>query len=201
MTRVALCSCCFDFWAGELPADPEKNVAFATCSNALGVVFDLSGLVDGFFTVGNTERRKRELAERIDAVLAGESLRPWEAKSLRSRLLFAEAQIFGRTAKLDLSELGKIEESLEWQDVLSPSLEHSLKWLKKHVAETPPRRVEVRDKQTFLLFLDGACEGGDGQQASIGGVLCDRQVEALLASERMCRQMSWLHGDNVTSSS
>ena len=49
-----------------------------------------------------------------------------------------------------------------------------MKWLKKHVAAAPPRRVEVRDKQTFLLFLDGACEGGDGQQASIGGVLCDQ---------------------------
>ena len=92
------------------------------------------------------------MAERVDAVLAAQSLRPWEAKSLRSRLLFAEAQIFGRTAKLvklALSELGKIEESLEWQDGLSPSLEHSLKWLKKNVAEAPPRRVEVRDKQTF----------------------------------------------------
>ena len=95
----------------DLSADPEKNVAFATCFNVLGVVFDLSGSVDGFFTVSNTERRKRELAERIDAVLAAQSLRPREAKSLRSRLLFAVAQIFGRTAKLALSELGKIKES------------------------------------------------------------------------------------------
>ena len=29
------------------------------------------------------------------------------------------------------------------------------------------------------LFLDGACEGGDGQQASIGGVLCDQSGSGL----------------------
>ena len=158
----------------ELSTDPEKNAPFASSFSALGVVIDLRGSADGFFTISNTERRKCELVERIDAVLEAQSLRPWEAKSLRSRLLFAEAQIFGRTAKLALSELGKVEDSLDWSVGLSSSLEHSLYWLKKHVAEAPPRRVEVQDKPTFLLFLDGACEGGEGQQASIGAVLCDQ---------------------------
>lgn len=39
-----------------------------------------------------------------------------------------------------------------------------------------PKRISIAKKKTFLLFLDGACEGEDCEQTcSIGGVLVDKE--------------------------
>ena len=58
--------------------------------------------------VANTQERKEELTSVIDSTLAMASgqLEAKEAESLRSRLLFAEAQIFGRCAKAAVITLG-----------------------------------------------------------------------------------------------
>ena len=57
-----------------------------------GVEFDLSTMHQGYFSVGNTPSRKAELSSRIDAILGADLLSVAEATSLRSRLLFADAQ-------------------------------------------------------------------------------------------------------------
>ena len=39
-----------------------------------------------------------------------------------------------------------------------------------------PKRISIAKKKTYLLFLDGACEGeGHAQVCSIGGVLVDKE--------------------------
>jgi hypothetical protein len=98
-----------------------------------------------------------------------------EATSLRSRLLFADAQVFGRFAKAALHEVGRV--GLESCDMkpLSASVKGSLMWLRDHVLSGPPRRIDYQDSETYYLFLDGACtDASDGNSwcgTSIGGVL------------------------------
>jgi hypothetical protein len=159
----------------QLSTDEAKDHAFSEIFQALGVEFDLRHMRDGFVTVGNTESRKTELCCKIDSILQSDTLEVAEATSLRSRLLFADAQVFGRFAKAALHEVGRV--GLESCDMkpLSASVKGSLMWLRDHVLSGPPRRIDYQDSETYYLFLDGACtDASDGNSwcgTSIGGVL------------------------------
>jgi len=169
----------FQLLGWNVSTEPEKNHPFSKTFQALGVVVDLSPLGDGYFCIGNTQSRKDELTERIDLVMAADKLGPAEALSLRSRLLFAESQIFGRTAKRALQIVGEVGLGTSTVSPLSPQLKTSLEWLRDRVLQQPPRRISVEDAPTLILFLDGACEEDSGQKTSIGGLLCDMSGRGL----------------------
>ena len=156
----------------EISSDPEEDLPFSQTFGALGVTFDARDLGSGCFYVGNTQSRKDELRDIIDVVLEQNFLAQKTAQSLRSRLLFAEAQIYGRTAKLALSQIGEAGLSLEPVTKLSPSLRFSLEWMRDRVLMAPPRQISTRKGEQQYLFLDGACEER-GSQTLIGGVLFD----------------------------
>ena len=159
----------------RLSTDEAKDHAFSTKFQALGVEFDLSSMDQGFFSVGNTESRKAELGDRINDILAADLLSVAEATSLRSRLLFADAQVFGRFAKSALHEIGQVGLSANDMSPLSQSVRRSLQWLKDRVLTGPPRKIDFKDTETFYLFLDGACTDIVDESVwcgtSIGGVL------------------------------
>ena len=165
----------FQILGWQLSTDESKDIPFSTKFQALGVEFDLSRMDAGFFTVGNTSARKAELREKIDGILQADKLGVAEATSLRSRLLFADAQVFGRFAKSALHEIGKIGLSDRDLAPLTDSVKRSLIWMKDRVLSGPPRKIDFVDSETFCLFLDGACteRGSDHEWAgtSIGGVL------------------------------
>ena len=98
-----------------------------------------------------------------------------EATSLRSRLLFADAQVFGRFTQAALHEVGKVGLSDRDMAPLSVAVRRSLFWLKDRVLAGPPRRIDFMESETFYLFLDGACtdvvEGNQWCGTTIGGVL------------------------------
>ena len=76
----------------------EKDIGFSSIAKALGVEISLADAASGLVRVQNTEARKRALSASIDAVLAAKGATSKEFETLRGRLLFAENQIFGRTA-------------------------------------------------------------------------------------------------------
>ena len=80
----------------ELSLDAEKDRPFHSSFSALGVLFDLSACGEGRLRVSNTVSRREELTGCINDIMAARKLTMVEATSLRSRLLFAESQIFGR---------------------------------------------------------------------------------------------------------
>jgi hypothetical protein len=159
----------------RLSTDEAKDHAFSTKFQALGVEFDLSRMDQGFFSVGNTESRKAELSGRIADILASDLLSVAEATSLRSRLLFADAQVFGRFAKSALHEIGQVGLSANDMTPLSPAVRRSLQWLMDRVLTGPPRKIDFKETETFYLFLDGACtdivDNCVWCGTSIGGVL------------------------------
>ena len=167
----------------ELSSGPDKDVPFGAVFSALGVQIDLSGTKDGFFEVANTESRKQELQARIAAIVEAGAITPAESMSMRSRLLFAESQIFGRYAKTALRSigsaalLGKVERPLKLKTV------NSLEWMMERVLRCKPRRIDTSVKETMFLFLDGACSpklsGEQWSGTSIGGVVFDPSGKAL----------------------
>ena len=160
----------------ELSSDVEKDNPFVIFW-ALCVQFDLSACGDGRLLVGNTESRREELTGFINGVLKNQKLTVAEAISLRSRLLFAESQIFGGIAKQALKTIGTVGLGLSDMTPLSCEVTRSLEWMRDRILCGPPREVNVVARETFHVFLDGACTPKDESNAwsgtSIGGVLCD----------------------------
>lgn len=89
----------FKLLGWSLASEPEKNKLFSPVFNALGVTFDLSRANEGILEISNTPSRKEELSVAINDVIASKRLSAKAADSLRSRLNFADARIFGRFAK------------------------------------------------------------------------------------------------------
>eukprot|EP00435_Cladocopium_sp_Y103_P044234 s1937_g12.t1 len=160
----------------ELSKDEEKDKPFAAVFNALGVEFDLSHTPDGWFTVGNTEARKAELREKIQHILDCDELEPRIAESLRSRLLFADAQLFGRFSKIALHRIGEVGLRSRTESPLSSGVKSSLNWMLRRVLTDAPRKVDTGGRPTYFLFLDGACTDDVGTSwngTSVGAVLAD----------------------------
>ena len=165
----------FKMLGWELSTGPDKDAPFDKVFSALGVQVDLSGTAEGFFELGNTEGRKLELRDRIDGILGAGAMTPAESLSLRSRLLFAESQLFGRFAKLALKTIGSVSLNGKLQRPLSNEVKHSLEWMKDRVINAKPRKIDTHDRPTMFLFLDGACSVKLASEpwsgTSIGGVL------------------------------
>ena len=107
----------------------------------------------GYFTISNTESRKTELCSKIDAIINDDFLQVADTTSLRSRLLFADAQVFGRFAKVALHEVGKVGLASHDMRPLTESVKSSLLWLRDHVLSGPHRRIDFQDTETYYLFL------------------------------------------------
>ena len=161
----------------KLSEDPEKDLPFADRFHALGVEFDLTEVCNGVFTMGNTSSRKEELGVKIDSILSSDELEPVLAESLRSRLLFAEAQIYGRHAKLALQTIGAAGLTKRVVRPLGTKLKRALLWMRHRVLHAAPRIIETVHRTVYYLFLDGACttasEGGEWCGTSVGAVLAD----------------------------
>ncbi len=129
----------------------------------------------GRFKISNTDSRRSELTERIDAVLGQNSLSVPESASLRSRLLFAEAQIFGRVAKQALASVGSPSLLGRPLQPLTDEVIFHLKWLRDRVLDGKPREISLSEAPTWYLFTDGACSAFDASCSwsgtSIGAVL------------------------------
>ena len=167
----------------ELSSDAEKDRPFDSSFSALGVRFDLGACGDGRLLVSNTEGRREELTSCMSDILESQKLTVVEATSLRSRLLFAESQIFGRMAKQSLKVIGGVGLGLSDMSPLSPEVVQSLEWMRDRVLKGPPREINIMGRDTCRIFLDGACTPKDNSVAwsgtSIGGVLCDNSGNIL----------------------
>ena len=74
----------------------RKLVPFSTCCRVLGVELDLGDTKLWQGLVQNTEDRRKELLDELDAVIATKLLKKHPAERLRGRLQFASRQMFGR---------------------------------------------------------------------------------------------------------
>ena len=93
-----------DIFGWSFGREGPKSDNFSSVA-ALGVVFNLDPTVDGRLEVRNTERRLREAVEYLDRILSAKRLGKKEALSLRGRLAFCDAFIFGRLGRVSLQNI------------------------------------------------------------------------------------------------
>ena len=172
----------FDVLGLNLSASEKKNVDFAKVFSALGVSFDLHKEVGGFFCIKNTDQRICELTGRIDDILASNKIGGKDAKSLRSRLSFASAQIYGRTTASILKDLGKYE-TYKHKVKLNENTKLLLKIMRGHLESGMARQVSYAKMDVVHIFTDGSLEGDadSGLVAGLGAVLVDQHGKCIKA--------------------
>ena len=162
-----------------LSEDPEKDKGFNSTFTALGVEFDLTQTHAGVLRIGNTQKRRDELAVMVQGFLDADRLTCAESESLRSRLVFAEGQVFGWSAQLALRAVGSPVRSGLDCSPLSEEVLFGLRWMLDWIVHAPPREITTSSEPPLLLFIDGACEpagdDGGGMRTSVGAILIDAQ--------------------------
>ena len=152
----------------------DKADTMSTTISALGVEFCLEQAEKGVISVQNTERRKTELVAQISEALAAGRLTSSTAASLKGRLGFAEGQLFGRSTRKLVNELGRHSLSTPRNGVLSADTKFALEKLQ----ESRPRVVDVNSREVIYVFTDAAFES-EAWTGGLGAVLISSSGEVL----------------------
>ena len=157
----------------QFAKDGKKAVDWGTLVKTLGVVIDLDpeGSSGRFVNLGHTSNRVQELDSLIQSFLEKGCMSQKDAEKLRGRLQWFEAFAHGRIAQQALRTISGIASSGRTKEALSMLETQALKFLKDRVLTAPPTRVLGSSLKTWLIFSDGACEGAESQQGTIGAVL------------------------------
>ena len=85
-----------------------------------------------------------------------------------------EGYAFGRVAQHSLRILGEISMKKQRYVSLSGHERAALEFLVERVSAAEALTLSPLCLDTLLVFTDGACEGEDEKQGSVGGVIVDR---------------------------
>ena len=105
----------------------------------------------GILRVGNTVKRRAELKRFVERFLEADALMPDDAESLRSRLMFAVAQIFGRSAKLALKAIGRPALERRTCSPLTDDVRFALASMVQRLVDGPPREVKAAASDTLFF--------------------------------------------------
>lgn len=161
----------FDLLGVVFAKDGDKCVAFSEKFKSRGLLLDLSSSSDGRAYVGHTESRKHELQQVLSDVLAKGSIDAKLAESLRGRMQWFETFSQGRIANAAVKKLGDLAFLGRKTVQLNQKDKSSLLFLRDRVLNAPPVCIESSSLDTWVVFVDGACEGQNVLTGSIGGVL------------------------------
>ena len=156
----------------------RKAKPFDNSCKALGVVFDVSQSPNRKFFVKNTAERVDELKTDILDILAAGFISGAKARSLQGRMLFADAQIFGRVGRRCTRVFAKC--AATQKHVFG---EDDIFFLKTfvHMLDTGlPREISCFPASSGTLIFTDACyeKDADFWRSGVGGVLYDVELDA-----------------------
>ena len=161
----------FDLLGVIFAKDGDKCVEFSDSFKTLGVMVDLSKSSQGRAYLGHTESRKEELQHMLSDVLTKGSIDAKLAESLRGRMQWFETFAQGRVANSAVKKLGDLAFTGKKRVQLNDRDRSALLFLRDRILNAPPLCIERSTLETWIVFVDGACEGSDELVGSIGGVL------------------------------
>ena len=154
-----------------------KADSFSREISALGVVFRPSDTCSGELVLDNTQRRKDELVHLINDILSAGELDRKGAQSLRGRLAFACAQVFGRAGQLALQQISLHACAVPFRSRINAALKDALCFLMQRISTGAPRRVSAAVHHTLYILTDASFD--DDQSGGLGGVIFDSACEVL----------------------
>ena len=157
-------------WVTNLP---EFQSVPLDVTKTLGLQVDLRQSDQHEAFIGHTESRVAELTVLLQDIIDAGRINAKHAESLRGRMLWFETYAFGRVGNSAVKKLGDLA-YLGVKDVsLKPNDIAAIKFLKDRVLKAPPVRINTRSLESWIIFVDGACEGEDRGVGTIGAVLSD----------------------------
>ena len=149
----------------------EKDLDFAQAFKALGVEIRLSKWTSGMIEFANTQKRVDELVEFITSVLSSKKLNQSAAMSLRGRMQFARAQLWGRSGKICLDLISKHAYESQSPE-LEPQALEALSTFVQCLRTNRPRVIQSKWQDQFLIFTDASFEPTNvDRTAGLGGLL------------------------------
>lgn len=143
----------------EFATEPAKRQPFAKACKLLGVNLSLVLTPCPAVMVANTDARKLEVAQQVQAYLDAGTITAAQAASLRGRLAFCDGQHAGRCGSAALRLLGERASASGADRKITPPLLLALRWLLWYVRTAAPRVVRAcHEEAPVLLFTDGAHE-------------------------------------------
>jgi hypothetical protein len=145
---------------------------FSAVFDALGVTFDLKDSMLDKFVIANKVSRVEEIVKSVNDIVVKGFLPAAIARSLRGRIQFSGAQVFGRAGAAALRTLGSYADGHSHSPLLNDDTAMALKWLCRYLENSRPRTVFAWQRRPVIIFTDGACEpDGQGVLVTIGAVL------------------------------
>ena len=149
----------------------DKAVPFTQRFKTLGVLFDVSSLQGGSFTLEHTESRRCELVETLQDLIKRGGAAPKELERLHGRLIWFGSFIYGcmlnRLVK-EVSNMARVRGKLL---TFNESFLDVLHRLMAAVQDSKPVAISRSLCHTWIIFTDGAYEPDSNQPATFGAVL------------------------------
>ena len=127
----------------------EKASEMGAIVSALGVVFSLEKSSDGLLEVQNTEKKKKDICVQIAKTRDEGTLTATATASLKGRPGFAEDQLFGRSTRRLINELGVHAVRPPKQNKVLEHTERALEAVAAQMLHSPPRLVDEDQEQAI----------------------------------------------------
>ena len=161
----------------------DKLKPFRSLFEALGVEFDLGGLpTRGSLVISNTLKRRVSVVEEIRKLLESGFIAQYQAASLRGRLLYGEAQHWGRIMSLTTQLLAHRAQGTGC-GIIDHELSEALTIASWIMENSSPRTLFpwTKEEKCNIVFVDAAAEdlpGHENQLVSIGAVIFTERLPA-----------------------
>ena len=163
-----------------LSTNPKKDHPFAETFTALGIEFLLHDTPTSL-AVRNTAARCEELLALLREILHSDCVTARQLQSLRSRLHFAEAHMYGRVGVCMIKQMSVVE-GFTQTSPLPPALRVSNQAMIHRLQHNPPVEVPMLQKEPWHVFTDGAQAvviSPDGRCRACWGLALGTEVMAL----------------------
>ena len=149
----------------------DKDLPFSFEFKALGVEISLADCQLGFVVFRNTAKRVQELVSTISELLERGRMTQPEALSLRGRMQFAKAQIWGRAARICLNVVTEHAYSSECGS-LSAATCTAMSTFRECLLSSPPRRISGNLDRPWFVYTDASFQPTNTENpCGLGGVL------------------------------
>ena len=167
---------CLKLLGWDFADEGSKCLPFDRQFQMLGAAFNLKHLAKGLAYVENKPGRVDSIAEDLSEAVKQGHMSSGSAASLKGKLVFAEAQCFGRIASQSLRLVGEVASGARSGSPLDKVVLDALRWLLERLATATPRPlIADRNLVTVLTFTDAASEG---DLHTCGGVLIDLHTQS-----------------------
>ena len=149
----------------------DKDLPFALEFKALGIEISLKDCLTGSVFFKNTDKRVKELVCTITELLDRGKMTQPEALSLRGRMQFAKAQIWGRAARICLNAVTEHAYGLS-NGAMSAATCTALSTFRECLLASPPRRISSNLDRPWFMFTDASFQPSNSENpCGLGGVL------------------------------